>query len=146
MSTGNSANYSEGEIMPKKRRSTGVKRLSKAELKAELEEQMRHRYAMFQAARHGVASFYRNPEAAVHLIDEYIVKSMNQAMARDSIVEQLGHEIKSYRARMLRGLPLRHQRLSLLEQVLFPRATPEKGKVPEGYYMDRRYHGSGLGW
>jgi len=124
---------------------TKGKKLS-AQQRRELEEETHHREAMVRAAKHGIASFYRNPEAALALLDEYLEK--HGATGHDTIMVQFDHEVRAYAARVKKEMPLRQQPLSVLEHSLFPsnEAVQVAGKIPGAYFMDRRYHGDGRGW
>ena|SRR3989338_7868480 len=124
------------------------KRKSQKEMAADFEEELRHREAMLRAVKQGIAGFYRNPEGALRLMEEYLQKAGDVERARQNLIDHFEQEAKMYEVRMKMGVPPRQQRLGLLEALLFPRdrAKLEKGHVPGAAFMDAAYHGTWREW
>lgn len=124
-----------------RRKTNGARPPTKEEIRMTQEERRCNR--LFKIAMRGIASFYGNTDAALHLLKEFIAMSPSKYAARDAIIMRSRLELVTFRIRKSKGLPLREQRVEMLERALFPRSGNVKGKTPGTYKMDKMYHGSG---
>lgn len=124
-----------------RRKTNGARPPTKEDVRMDKEERQHDR--MCEVAMQGIASFYRNSDAALHLLREFIAMSPSKYAARDAIIMRSRLELVTFRIRKSKGLPLREQRVEMLERALFPRLGSIKGKTPASYKVDWAYHGAG---
>ncbi|MCR4280894.1 MAG: hypothetical protein NUV88_01010 [Candidatus Kaiserbacteria bacterium] len=98
---------------------------------------------LFEIAMHGIASFYRDRDAALALLNEFVEKSASKIAAWAPIMQRSRRELTMFDDRKDSGLPLREQDLKVLSRALFPQSGSNRGRTPASYKVDRAYHGTG---